>query len=194
MKLTDECNRNLCRKIVIINKLDPPVQNNTINQNTANLGHMPSGQNTVFQVPEDRLTQFETDILIPVFATRLEELKINIHNISQKNEISPSNDQIISRNQILYGPPGTGKTYSTVKHALRIFNQIENIDNLKYEGRIEFVTFHQSFSYEDFVEGIRAETQNGHLSYAVKDGIFKKIAIDALFSKLEESGVNLDME
>ena len=100
----------------------------------------------------------------------------------------------ISLNSILYGPPGTGKTYNTVSEALKIFSIIneeysvlkENFDELKSEGRIEFVTFHQSFSYEDFVEGIRAETNDkGELSYSIKDGIFKKIAIEALYSKFE---------
>ena len=58
-------------------------------------------------------------------------------------------------------------------------------DALKLKGHIEFITFHQSFSYEDFVEGIRAETNYGTLSYSIKDGIFKKIAIEALYSKFE---------
>jgi len=98
-------------------------------------------------------------------------------------------------NMILYGPPGTGKTYDTVSKAMQIFNITNDdylvlkkqFDALKSEGRIEFVTFHQSFSYEDFVEGIRAETNDkGELSYSIKDGIFKKIAIGALFSKFDE--------
>jgi hypothetical protein len=200
MQLSNECNRNLCRAISIIKEVNIP--NNQINNKTKKLGHMPSGYTTVFQVPTTMLKQFEVDVLNPVFAKTLVDLQINIDNIPQKNEISALNDQIISQNQILYGPPGTGKTYSTVSQSLKIFNQIENIDDveydkkqfddLKYKGCIEFVTFHQSFSYEDFVEGIRAETKDGNISYAVKDGIFKKIAIEALFSKLEESEDNLD--
>jgi len=113
--------------------------------------------------------------------------------------------KFIALNQILYGPPGTGKTYNTVSETLRIFdikaiNDIvdekkleaglvdkQKFDVLKLKRHIEFVTFHQSFSYEDFVEGIRAETNDkGGLSYSIKDGIFKKIAIEALFSKFED--------
>ena len=113
----------------------------------------------------------------------------------KKETNMPPNPPISPLNQILYGPPGTGKTYNTVSEALKIFN-IKNddysilkkqFDDLKSLICIDFVTFHQSFSYEDFVEGIRAETNDkGELSYSIKDGIFKKIAIEALFSKFEE--------
>jgi 5-methylcytosine-specific restriction protein B len=95
-------------------------------------------------------------------------------------------------NRILYGPPGTGKTYRTVSEALRIIEdtaepdgdyaaQKKRFDALRREGRIAFVTFHQSFSYEDFIEGIRADTIEGQLSYSVRDGVFKKMAISAMY-------------
>ena len=89
-------------------------------------------------------------------------------------------------NTILYGPPGTGKTYATVEKAVAIIEpqsagkSREDIkhryDQLVEDGRIAFVTFHQSFSYEDFVEGIRASTVDGQITYAVEPGIFKQIA------------------
>jgi|TARA_R110002060_G_scaffold68010_4_gene76679 5-methylcytosine-specific restriction protein B len=92
-------------------------------------------------------------------------------------------------NQILYGPPGTGKTYSTIIKALEIIAPqflVENhtnrtalkahFDSLLKANRISFVTFHQSFSYEDFVEGIKASTgESNQVSYDVEDGIFKAI-------------------
>jgi 5-methylcytosine-specific restriction protein B len=92
-------------------------------------------------------------------------------------------------NQILYGPPGTGKTYHTINEAVRIANPDfdinqerekikEEYDRLKKEGFIEFVTFHQSFSYEDFVEGIKPkmeEDEQGKLEYEIKDGVFKRL-------------------
>lgn len=99
----------------------------------------------------------------------------------------------IPLNQILYGPPGTGKTYATVKKALEIFinagmddvgeqrsKQRQRFDELVVDGYIRFVTFHQSFSYEDFVEGIRASTDEaGRIIYQVEDGIFKELCREA---------------
>jgi 5-methylcytosine-specific restriction protein B len=93
----------------------------------------------------------------------------------------------ISLNQILYGPPGTGKTYHTINEALSIVDPESLLDNLsraelksKFDlfvlsGQIVFTTFHQSFSYEDFVEGLRAESEGGQLNYKVESGIFKLI-------------------
>jgi len=93
-------------------------------------------------------------------------------------------------NQILYGPPGTGKTYSTIEAALAILDphylaqQRSNrptlrarFDSLVQERRVRFVTFHQSFSYEDFVEGLRATTNEdtGQIRYEVVDGVFKSL-------------------
>ncbi|WP_324056804.1 AAA family ATPase [Aeromonas caviae] len=93
-------------------------------------------------------------------------------------------------NQILFGPPGTGKTYHTINKALAILDPAwlaehetdrqalkARFDELVKEGRIDFVTFHQSFSYEDFVEGIRAESdaESGQLTYEVVDGVFKRL-------------------
>ncbi len=106
-----------------------------------------------------------------------------------------------ARNVILYGPPGTGKTYSTIHKAIQIANPLykwpqtgteeekrKHIKNyyetLVHEGRIQFTTFHQSMSYEDFIEGIKPildkESSEG-LTYQVEPGIFKRIAIDAAF-------------
>jgi len=102
-------------------------------------------------------------------------------------------------NQILYGPPGTGKTYHTINKALEIIGKDksgkyiskEDIDNMNRSdlkdiynfhvnnGQIIFTTFHQSMGYEDFVEGIKPDTENGKVTYDVEDGIFKKICIKA---------------
>ena len=103
-------------------------------------------------------------------------------------------------NSILYGPPGTGKTYNSILYSLgiatknegiinRIKNNTETIsdekinefNDLKKQGQIEFITFHQSYSYEDFVEGIRPtlatkdSEDNKDLKYTIHSGIFKKI-------------------
>lgn len=103
----------------------------------------------------------------------------------------------IPLNQILYGPPGTGKTYHTIDKALEILCERGEIDSIPQErdekkalfnecmeqGQIGFVTFHQSYGYEDFVEGIRprlsGENDESQISekmeYEIKDGIFKSM-------------------
>lgn len=83
-------------------------------------------------------------------------------------------------NQILYGPPGTGKTYSVVRKALEIIEGNASDDRSKFKeyvekGQIKFITFHQSYGYEEFVEGIKAETKNDNVSYRIEDGAFKRI-------------------
>lgn len=109
---------------------------------------------------------------------------------SYAKETNPEDQRPMSINRILFGPPGTGKTYNTINQALRIldpdfldefFDERETLkhrfDELAQAGLIRFVTFHQSFSYEDFVEGIRASTDetSGRLRYEVEDGVFKQI-------------------
>ena len=103
-------------------------------------------------------------------------------------------------NLILYGPPGTGKTYNTLFHALAIIGnrsvedvkkekeeydasglgykelkKVHKYDDLVKSGQIVFTTFHQSMSYEDFIEGIKPNVDGDEMAYEVQDGIFKKI-------------------
>lgn len=116
-------------------------------------------------------------------------------NINKSNEGKPKmpNDtkQIQPLNQILYGPPGTGKTYHTINKALEVIdgNVPENREEAKEKfeeyrksGQIEFVTFHQSYGYEEFVEGIKAipagkegNEEGEEMIYDVVDGAFKKL-------------------
>ena len=100
------------------------------------------------------------------------------------------------KNVIFYGPPGTGKTYTTAKKAVAICDNVaeEDLTNytevmkryneLKEKNRIEFITFHQSYGYEEFIEGIKpivsneddeSDSENSQeIKYEIVDGIFKK--------------------
>ena len=113
------------------------------------------------------------------------------------NEPSVSYDPQTSLNHplnlILYGAPGTGKTYQVVNYALSIIENrtleelsLENRETLRArfneyleEGLIQFVTFHPSFSYEDFVEGIKPITHDGKVFYDVEDGVIKYMSLMA---------------
>ncbi|WP_440447135.1 AAA family ATPase [Pseudomonas aeruginosa] len=111
-------------------------------------------------------------------------------------------------NQILFGPPGTGKTFHTINQALAILapdflaqnsgNDPATRKRLKVEfdrfvtaERVRFVTFHQSFSYEDFVEGLRADSdaETGQVKYSVESGVFKRICDDARTRPASDLGV-----
>lgn len=91
-----------------------------------------------------------------------------------------------AQNIILYGPPGTGKTYKSRFRALEIIgadqkNVVEVFNRLQREQQVDFITFHQSFSYEQFVEGITPVTnEDGSLSYDIAPGVFKRICQNAL--------------
>ena len=105
-------------------------------------------------------------------------------------------------NTILYGPPGTGKTYHTVTNAVAIIEQSpvariitecampagrkqvrERFEGYRASGQVKSVTFHQSFSYEDFVEGIKpvlgATDTESNVSYELRDGVFKAMCLSA---------------
>ncbi|WP_422171409.1 DUF4357 domain-containing protein [Aliarcobacter cryaerophilus] len=112
-------------------------------------------------------------------------------------------------NQILYGSPGTGKTYNTINRAIEIIDSDfyqqhkdnrealkERFEEYKKSGQIEFITFHQSFSYEEFVEGIKAipagkdGNENGEdMIYDVVDGIFKKLSNKAKIDFFENNSI-----
>lgn len=114
-----------------------------------------------------------------------------------------SSNEFSNPNMILYGPPGTGKTYNSVVYAVAICEEknVEEVadevyedvkaryDALKNEGRIAFTTFHQSYGYEEFIEGIRPVMANesadassdndGQLKYRIAPGVFKQFCDDA---------------
>ena len=130
---------------------------------------------------------------------------LNNKNIKSINtnigKTMPNSTQKQAPNQILYGSPGTGKTYNTINKAIEIIDSEfyqqnkdnrealkERFEEYKKAGQIEFITFHQSFSYEEFVEGIKAETSEDNISYEVKSGVFKKLSNKALQNFNQSNG------
>jgi 5-methylcytosine-specific restriction protein B len=115
------------------------------------------------------------------------------------------------KNIILYGPPGTGKTYHTVQRALELILGVETVAKMSREtqakqfrelqrlGRIEFVTFHQNYGYEEFVEGLRpvlSEATDQGVLYEIHDGVFKRIALRAAAAGLpapDTTGVSFEI-
>ncbi|HDZ5029500.1 TPA: McrB family protein [Campylobacter jejuni] len=112
--------------------------------------------------------------------------------ITERVQSEESNMKIIPLNQILYRSPGTGKTYTTIDKALEILGEnLESRDDKKAKfdeyvknGQIVFTTFHQSYGYEEFVEGIKpridSEENSKEIKYEIKDGIFKELCEKAL--------------
>lgn len=144
-----------------------------------------------------------------VFAAELDARARNRQTIEKETESPTMTKPPAALNQILFGPPGTGKTYATIDHALAIldpdFLQTNaggdeqarrrlkaRFDELVNEERVRFVTFHQSFSYEDFVEGLRADSDNegAQIEYRVEPGVFKQLCDDARTRGVQqESGI-----
>lgn len=99
-------------------------------------------------------------------------------------------------NCIIYGAPGTGKTYSTAEYAQAIIEGIslsefkanntdrkavmEKYNNLIESKQVIFTTFHQSYGYEEFIQGLRPDTKSDKMSFKTVDGVFKRIADRAL--------------
>ncbi len=106
------------------------------------------------------------------------------------NSIHLNKNKMLNYNTILFGPPGTGKTFNTINKAISIihsnFDLTQPRSEIKKEyerlvegGQIVFTTFHQSMSYEDFIEGIKPNLDGDTVSYEIVPGIFKNIVINA---------------
>ncbi|WP_052957948.1 AAA family ATPase [Photobacterium angustum] len=115
---------------------------------------------------------------------------------NNENQMTKNKSQPL--NQILYGPPGTGKTYHTIEAAVKaaepnfVWNNRAELkqeyERLVAKSRIRFVTFHQSYGYEDFVEGLKAKTTDERsIEYVVENGVFKAIVEDAKSSDLRKA-------
>lgn len=114
---------------------------------------------------------------------------LEIERSARANKVNPINF-------IVYGAPGTGKTYSMIEYALAIVDNITiekyresnqdrkaSVDRYKElvkEGQIVFTTFHQNYGYEEFIQGLRPDTESETMAFKTVDGVFKRIADKAL--------------
>ncbi|MGJ0378317.1 McrB family protein [Aliarcobacter cryaerophilus] len=156
---------------------------------------------------DNRITLFEAikSFIYSNCSSKDKDEKIKV-NQQGNPKMSNETKQTQPLNQILYGSPGTGKTYNTINKAIEIIeNRVLNDEELKPENRkalkdkfeeykkarqIEFVTFHQSYGYEEFIEGIKAETNGENITYEVKAGIFKELSNRAN-KNIEQSKENI---
>ena len=139
--------------------------------------------------------------------SKLREMWNKLINREENSKTSNGGDEKetmkneFDKNVIFYGPPGTGKTYTTAKRAVEIckteseedlidYSEImKKYNELKESNRIEFITFHQSYGYEEFIEGIKpivsneddeSDSENSQeIKYEIVDGIFKKFCDEA---------------
>ncbi|MEZ9577547.1 MULTISPECIES: MrcB family domain-containing protein [unclassified Vibrio] len=157
----------------------------------------------VGSIPSEQELISDLDSLLSVYENIAHDYPLNSEVLVEepKEEYDVFKNNVYTNaaplNQILYGPPGTGKTYHTIEAAVQAadpdFYASINIDpetgvseeqrgslTKKYKaltaaGRIRFVTFHQSYGYEEFVEGLSAKTEGGQISYYEKEGVFKAL-------------------
>ncbi|MGQ4668580.1 McrB family protein [Metabacillus halosaccharovorans] len=145
-----------------------------------------------------KMEQLSPQGLHLLFKTETETAKVEYQEEIVTEEVTPDYEEELlyqNPNIILYGPPGTGKTYQLAsksmeiiyyKHADELADQLGDPKQLfktyQQKEQIQFVTFHQSYSYEDFIEGLRSDQEG---KFVPTDGMFKKVVIDALYAGLQ---------
>lgn len=172
-----------------------PVESNISDLKTERSGYMPSGHTTFRAIPKSDLDYVNSELFVPYF-------NLEVLDGEQDNSGADEADTIRSNpkatklplNTILYGPPGTGKTFHSISYAVAIVEgkapdaviQEANNDRASVKKRFDaylkkglvvFTTFHQSMSYEDFIEGIKPlpPEKDQPIKYDVLDGIFKSL-------------------
>lgn len=153
----------------------------------------PYTQSNVSKIIQDSLDASKE--LTPFYEHILQERGIDTSNKNETNKEKVKMEDVrIGLNTILYGPPGTGKTYNTVSYAVALCDNedlssvkakdykqvLQRYNELVNEERIAFTTFHQSYSYEEFIEGIRPVIDNdinedhpNIIEYELESGVFK---------------------
>ena len=180
----------------------------------SNISEVLKHQQTIFSAIEKELNRTQISGFLKYNKEELEKMAFDadfrkealdqLKTITITDEPMKNADKtpVIPLNQILFGAPGTGKTYHTKKMAVEIINGKKEKDrsreeiNKEYEelieaGQIVFTTFHQSLSYEDFIEGIKPETIDGNVTYEVKEGIFKQLCSRAIEQKPKNNDIEI---
>lgn len=157
----------------------------------------PNDVSTCIKIKPTELNIANELLFNPYFKTTI--VSGNSNDLNQlETETHRSNTMKANLNTILFGPPGTGKTFNTINHSVAIIENkpVEEIleeckrnrgdvkaryDAYVNSGLIVFTTFHQSMSYEEFIEGIKplAPEKDQALKYDIEDGIFKNICTAA---------------
>jgi 5-methylcytosine-specific restriction endonuclease McrBC GTP-binding regulatory subunit McrB len=187
------------------------------------LGWTPNYNSTCMAVKDEHLTVFEKELLKPYFNMTLEELLEQSMNIEIKEPVAAYGiqenigiddedfdstvDYFKELNYILYGPPGTGKTYNSVSYAVAIIERKDpaviqaedykevkkRYDSYKTQEQLVFTTFHQSYGYEEFIEGIKPYMgSNKEVAYSLEPGVFKDLCEKALKSKNKNFVIIID--
>lgn len=171
---TDQSNREPLERVrikILANLWDNPVRKNQIEGLPEFIDFKGGNQGTTFRSSEEEYRMIEQ------MTGSLEVSESVVPYVSSS---------IYSKNTILYGPPGTGKTYTTIDLAVEIADGQKNTDHKINKKRfdellgtqIEFITFHQNYTYEDFVTGIKPALNDaeGGLRFGRHEGIFYKLA------------------
>lgn len=146
----------------------------------------------------------------PQLLAALKEVDLSKYNPNYEESEDEMLD--VSMNTILYGPPGTGKTYNTVVYAVAIIENklladvksesysdvLERYNAYRADGLIEFTTFHQSYGYEEFIEGIKPVMDNtdedrSDIQYSVEDGLFKAFCNKSAMPAAKKSNLDLGL-
>ncbi len=159
-----------------------------------------------YELPENKQFQYQLQQgICEVKNHQIREKVIDLWNLRNNHNVIPNFFPMHSKNIILYGPPGTGKTYNSIDKAIELIsgktsNHLENkleFDNLRTAGQIEFITFHQNYSYEDFMVGLKPDVEFEQLRFKPSKGIFYEIARRArenYIASRESRSIELDFE
>lgn len=194
-----ELQLDVCNQISNIDWLEIQENDLLAELKNVNLPHRWSLNGTILRCTDEAQIEFSKKAYNITFGQQFYEVKNMDDDISKINALLKRN-----KNIILQGAPGTGKTYKTAELALQVIDAIDGNHDVshsdimkKYDeyvnkGQIEFVTFHQSMDYEDFVEGLKpelitnSEDENVGINYSVKPGVFKRIC-DAARSNIQRN-------